>query len=87
QDLLKWNGWGYKDSKFVVDGTTHHISFTGDRYKIGNKVLPHFKAWVESALGVDLNVLMPAKEPVKSTRSSLQGSSSVSVNPIRQCVR
>ncbi|XP_075558836.1 alkyldihydroxyacetonephosphate synthase isoform X2 [Dermacentor variabilis] len=63
QDLLKWNGWGYKDSKFVVDSTTHHISFTGDRYKIGNKVLPHFKAWVESALGVDLNVLIPSKPP------------------------
>lgn len=63
QDLLKWNGWGYKDSKFVVDGTTHHISFTGDRYKIGNKTLPHFKAWVESALGVDLSVLIPAQQP------------------------
>ncbi|XP_002399350.3 alkyldihydroxyacetonephosphate synthase, peroxisomal [Ixodes scapularis] len=63
QDLLKWNGWGYKDSKFVVDGTTHHVSFTGDRYKIGNKTLPHFKSWVESALGVDLSVLLPAKQP------------------------
>lgn len=61
QDLLKWNGWGYKDSKFMVDGITQQISFTGDRYKIGNKNLPHFKSWVESALGVDLNVLLPAQ--------------------------
>ncbi|XP_075558835.1 alkyldihydroxyacetonephosphate synthase isoform X1 [Dermacentor variabilis] len=87
QDLLKWNGWGYKDSKFVVDSTTHHISFTGDRYKIGNKVLPHFKAWVESALGVDLNVLIPSKEPIKSTKSSLQDSSTVAINPVHKCVR
>ncbi|CAG2068355.1 unnamed protein product, partial [Timema podura] len=28
-ELLKWNGWGYKDSQFVVkDGMLH---FTGDR--------------------------------------------------------
>nr|XP_022908678.1 alkyldihydroxyacetonephosphate synthase, peroxisomal-like [Onthophagus taurus] len=29
QDLLKWNGWGYKDSKFVVKDDVLH--FTGDR--------------------------------------------------------
>jgi len=30
QELLKWNGWGYKDSKFIVnkDG---QVEFTGGR--------------------------------------------------------
>ena len=30
QELLKWNGWGYKDSKFAInkDG---HVEFTGER--------------------------------------------------------
>lgn len=41
QDLLKWNGWGYKDSKFVVNGVTENttktdnsisVGFTGNRY-------------------------------------------------------
>ncbi|XP_064477698.1 alkyldihydroxyacetonephosphate synthase, peroxisomal-like isoform X2 [Ornithodoros turicata] len=63
QELLKWNGWGYKDSKFVVDTKSHHVSFTGNRYKIGNQTLPHFKGWVEASLGVDLSILLPAQPP------------------------
>jgi len=32
QDLLKWNGWGYKDSQFVVEDGI--VGFTGNRYVI-----------------------------------------------------
>jgi hypothetical protein len=32
QELLKWNGWGYQDSKFVVENGI--VSFTGNRYVI-----------------------------------------------------
>ncbi|XP_054168040.1 alkyldihydroxyacetonephosphate synthase, peroxisomal-like [Oppia nitens] len=53
--LLKWNGWGYKDSRFEFDTRNHMFSFTGDRYRIGSQKLPLFAQWVESALGVDLN--------------------------------
>ncbi|XP_076331307.1 alkyldihydroxyacetonephosphate synthase, peroxisomal-like [Tachypleus tridentatus] len=55
-NVLKWNGWGYKDSKFYVDDKTRNICFVGDRYPIGNRVLPLFKSWVETTLGVDLDV-------------------------------
>lgn len=30
QKLLKWNGWGYNDSKFIVDDDMA-ITFVGDR--------------------------------------------------------
>ncbi|KAI0216429.1 hypothetical protein LSAT2_031541 [Lamellibrachia satsuma] len=30
QELLKWNGWGYRDSKFVVN-KNGHVEFTGER--------------------------------------------------------
>ncbi|XP_077867848.1 alkyldihydroxyacetonephosphate synthase, peroxisomal-like [Saccoglossus kowalevskii] len=30
QDVLKWNGWGYRDSKFVLKNRT--VEFTGSRY-------------------------------------------------------
>ncbi|XP_035903057.1 alkyldihydroxyacetonephosphate synthase [Anopheles stephensi] len=54
QQLLKWNGWGYKDSRFLYqDGT---IVFTGDRYPIGGKVsLPHFRDYVIENFNVDLS--------------------------------
>lgn len=54
QDLLKWNGWGYKDSEFRVN-EKGVIEFTGSRYPIGNKELPYFTEWVKEVFGVDLN--------------------------------
>lgn len=57
QELLKWWGWGYKDSKFeLVDQAAR---FTGDRYLIGGKTLPHFAPWVVQNLNIDLS--KPAK--------------------------
>ncbi|CAC5367619.1 AGPS [Mytilus coruscus] len=39
QEVLKWNGWGYKDSKFKVnkDG---QVEFTGERYKLSGQTMP-----------------------------------------------
>lgn len=30
QELLKWNGWGYKDSKFILN-KNGQVEFTGGR--------------------------------------------------------
>ncbi|XP_017791004.1 PREDICTED: alkyldihydroxyacetonephosphate synthase [Habropoda laboriosa] len=56
QELLKWNGWGYKDSEFRMN-EKHIIEFTGNRYPIGNKELPYFTQWVKDMFGID-----PAKK-------------------------
>ncbi|XP_065080100.1 alkyldihydroxyacetonephosphate synthase [Ochlerotatus camptorhynchus] len=54
QEALKWNGWGYKDSRFEYGNGI--LLFTGDRYPIGGSVsLPHFKEYVLRILNVDLS--------------------------------
>ncbi|ENN71142.1 hypothetical protein HUJ04_007585 [Dendroctonus ponderosae] len=53
QELLKWNGWGYNDSKFIVDNK--QVYFSGKRYPIGELRLPNLIGWVTQTLGVDLS--------------------------------
>lgn len=55
QDLLKWNGWGYKDSGFSVDLRKESISFLGDRYLIGSKNLPHFYEWIRNKFDIRMD--------------------------------
>lgn len=52
QDVLKWNGWGYKDSQFRIN-EKNVIEFTGDRYPIGNHKLPYFTDWVKEVFNVN----------------------------------
>lgn len=54
QELLKWNGWGYKDSEFRLNEVSEVIEFSGNRYPIGNAKLPYFTRWVNDTFGVDL---------------------------------
>ncbi|XP_067627280.1 alkylglycerone-phosphate synthase [Eurosta solidaginis] len=44
QDVLKWYGWGYKDSQFYVDNGV--IGFKGDKYPLEGCTLPYFTDWV-----------------------------------------
>ncbi|KAJ8683683.1 hypothetical protein QAD02_019475 [Eretmocerus hayati] len=53
QELLKWDGWGYKDSAFRVNERSI-VEFTGNRYSIGNKELPYFTNWVREKFQVDM---------------------------------
>ncbi|CAD6197581.1 unnamed protein product [Caenorhabditis auriculariae] len=59
--ILKWNGWGYNDSMFTID-KAGHVTFTGDKYDISGKTMPHFRPWFESYLGIDLNHTTPAQK-------------------------
>lgn len=54
QELLKWNGWGYNDSKFIVEGKM--ISFTGNRYPIGQLSLPFFSQWVLERFDINFDI-------------------------------
>ncbi|KAG7202452.1 hypothetical protein KM043_018751 [Ampulex compressa] len=53
QELLKWDGWGYKDSQFVYNTEKNVLHFTGNRYPIGNKDLPHFTQWASDVFGIE----------------------------------
>ncbi|XP_033211357.1 alkyldihydroxyacetonephosphate synthase isoform X2 [Belonocnema kinseyi] len=75
QDLLKWNGWGYKDSQFCVNDK-NVIEFTGNRYPIGNQQLPYFTAWAKEVLNVDLSAkrevqALPQTQPEPILSSNL----------------
>ncbi|OXB65858.1 hypothetical protein ASZ78_002777, partial [Callipepla squamata] len=53
QEILKWNGWGYNDSKFIFN-KKGQAEFTGKRYRLGGMVLPTFKEWIEKTFGASL---------------------------------
>lgn len=56
------NGWGYKDTEFVVneDGTVH---ITGNRYQFSGQKMPKFKEWAETVIGIDVsNPFEPQKD-------------------------
>ena len=53
QEILKWNGWGYNDSKFIFN-KKGQVEFTGKRYRLGGMVLPTFKEWIERTFGASL---------------------------------
>ncbi|KAG5309344.1 ADAS synthase, partial [Acromyrmex insinuator] len=53
--LLKWDGWGYKDSGFRINDK-NIIEFTGNRYPIGNQELPYFTKWCETTFDVTWNM-------------------------------
>ncbi|KAM3959174.1 alkyldihydroxyacetonephosphate synthase [Aphomia sociella] len=59
QELLKWYGWGYKDSMFELNGDVAY--FTGSRYLIAGKPLPHLQDWAYENFKVD--VKKPPKIP------------------------
>ncbi|XP_045515874.1 alkyldihydroxyacetonephosphate synthase [Pieris brassicae] len=63
QELLKWYGWGYKDSMFLLKDDI--ATFTGKRYLIGGKSLPHFVEWVKEKFDVDIS--KPPKIPPTPT--------------------
>ncbi|XP_077993243.1 alkyldihydroxyacetonephosphate synthase, peroxisomal-like [Glandiceps talaboti] len=63
QDLLKWNGWGYKDSKFILKNDKQ-VEFTGSRYKIAGP-LPAFYDWMMTISGVNPEFKVPPQPEIK----------------------
>ncbi|XP_065080026.1 alkyldihydroxyacetonephosphate synthase-like [Ochlerotatus camptorhynchus] len=63
QQLMRWDGWGYKDSQFEYDGKDCY--FSGSRYTIGNGArLNRFRDWVIDYFDVDVSKrLAPVEEP------------------------
>ncbi|XP_045448843.1 alkyldihydroxyacetonephosphate synthase [Melitaea cinxia] len=53
QELLKWYGWGYKDSFFEL--SYNKTLFTGNRYLISGKKLPHAIQWIQEQFDIDLS--------------------------------
>uniref|UniRef100_A0A673AXH4 Alkylglycerone-phosphate synthase n=1 Tax=Sphaeramia orbicularis TaxID=375764 RepID=A0A673AXH4_9TELE len=56
---MKWNGWGYVDSKFQFN-KKGQAEFTGKRYRLSGMVMPALKEWFESTFGASLQHKTPA---------------------------
>lgn len=56
----KWNGWGYQDSKFLInsDGLAQ---FTGERYPISGQVFPKLIDWFVNSCNASLEFKSPAQ--------------------------
>jgi alkyldihydroxyacetonephosphate synthase len=52
--LLKWNGWGYRDTRFQFNNESV-CEVTGDRYKISGHKLPILRDWFISIIGASLD--------------------------------
>ena len=53
QEVMKWNGWGYNDSKFFFN-KKGQVELTGKRYPLSGLALPTLKDWIQKTLGVSL---------------------------------
>jgi hypothetical protein len=51
---LRWNGWGYLDTEFKVNDQKQ-IELTGTRYASSGKVLPSFREWAETVIGLNID--------------------------------
>uniref|UniRef100_A0A674C3R8 Alkylglycerone-phosphate synthase n=1 Tax=Salmo trutta TaxID=8032 RepID=A0A674C3R8_SALTR len=59
QELMKWNGWGYSDSKFLFN-KKGQAEFTGKRYSILGMTLPSLQDWFENTFGASVKHKSPA---------------------------
>uniref|UniRef100_A0A3P8U3E9 Alkylglycerone-phosphate synthase n=1 Tax=Amphiprion percula TaxID=161767 RepID=A0A3P8U3E9_AMPPE len=56
---MKWNGWGYSDSRFFFN-KKGQAEFTGRRYRLSGLIIPGLKDWFESTFGASLQHKTPA---------------------------
>uniref|UniRef100_A0A672GC09 Alkylglycerone-phosphate synthase n=1 Tax=Salarias fasciatus TaxID=181472 RepID=A0A672GC09_SALFA len=56
---MKWNGWGYSDSRFLFN-KKGQAEFTGKRYRLSGMIIPGLKDWFESTFGASLQHKTPA---------------------------
>ncbi len=68
-DYFKLNGWGYKDTKFVIENNDY-VLLTGGRYSFSGKPMKQFKKWVEEDIKLNTKAYVatqqsiPVDEPV-----------------------
>ncbi|PVD35874.1 hypothetical protein C0Q70_02843 [Pomacea canaliculata] len=60
KSLLKWNGWGYKDSKFSIN-KDQHVEFTGERYRLSGSTMPLLREWMKKTVGISLEHKSPSQ--------------------------
>ncbi|VBB28817.1 unnamed protein product, partial [Acanthocheilonema viteae] len=57
--IMKWNGWGYADSSFVIRNYANAV-LTGNRYNLSGQTLPYLIKYMEEKLGVAIDIQTPS---------------------------
>uniref|UniRef100_A0A1A9VZE3 Alkylglycerone-phosphate synthase n=2 Tax=Glossina brevipalpis TaxID=37001 RepID=A0A1A9VZE3_9MUSC len=57
QEVLKWFGWGYKDSEFYVKDNV--ACFRGEKYPLDGCSLPYFTDWVLERFHINISEIQP----------------------------
>lgn len=68
QELLKWNGWGYKDTKFVFNESDKTAAAIGNRYKISGHKLPLLVDWFTQTMGASIDRKTPAQPEITADK-------------------
>lgn len=59
QEELKWNGWGYRDSKFEYHSESDTCTFSGSRYPMAGITMPYLMQWFKNDLGANPSDFTP----------------------------
>lgn len=65
QEIMKWNGWGYSDTKFLFN-KKGQAEFTGKRYRLSGMIIPALKEWFEGTFGASMQHKSPAAPVLNS---------------------
>jgi alkyldihydroxyacetonephosphate synthase len=71
EQWFKHNGWGFKDTEFVID-SDGIVRITGNRYQFSGQKMPKFKEWAETEAKLDTShevepqTDIPVDAPIKN---------------------
>ena len=65
-DQVRWNGWGYADTKFELN-KKGQVQLSGTRYLFSGKVFPDMRTWVEDVVGINIDNETPSQVSLLAT--------------------
>jgi alkyldihydroxyacetonephosphate synthase len=63
EQWFKHNGWGYKDTEFVID-SDGVVRITGNRYQFSGQKMHKFKEWAETEAKLDTSVQVESQTDI-----------------------
>eukprot|EP01117_Protostelium_nocturnum_P006858 TRINITY_DN2456_c1_g2_i1.p1 TRINITY_DN2456_c1_g2~~TRINITY_DN2456_c1_g2_i1.p1 ORF type:complete len:623 (+),score=238.65 TRINITY_DN2456_c1_g2_i1:97-1965(+) len=64
REEVKWNGWGYNDTKFELNNK-NQIYLTGKRYELCGVPFPKLRPWAEESFGLSVDQKSPPNEKIQ----------------------
>jgi len=71
KEPLKWNGWGYDDTEFVLN-SKGELYLSGNRYSLCGVSFPKLRPWAERLLGLDIQHTSPANKKLPQVNDPIK---------------